>query len=378
MKRIARVGIVTALITSATLSTAVAAEIFDPLHTPAAQAPRAEQGLLIDVEQTVHRIFTAGDHGILLSQVIGDSDWQQAMIPTSVLLTAISVVDAEHIWAAGHQGALIRSLDGGESWQFMLDGHQLLDLEYEWIQEKQAALEDAIENAEDEYEIEELEFELDELFFHIGGAEIQFEVGPTKPFLDVHFFNRDVGLAVGAYGTILRTNDGGESWQVMNDAIDNITGYHINKLVEGPEQTLILVGEAGLLARSDDLGETFAMLETPYHGSLFGAIFDAQERLWVHGLRGNLYVAEDGYSFQEVMVNTRYNLNGATLLADGRLVFVGHAGVIAVVNPDSQEVELFNHPSGAPISSLVPGTGNELILVGRAGVQTFALPAASH
>ena len=378
MKRIALAGIVTAVLTSATVSAAVIAETFDPLRTPAAPAPRAEQGLLIDIEQTVHRSFTVGDHGILLSQAIGDNDWQQAMVPTSVLLTSISAVDAEHIWAAGHQGAIIRSIDGGDTWQFMLDGQQLLDLEYEWLQEKQAALEDAIENAEDEYEIEELEFELDELFFHIGGAEIQFDVGPTKPFLDVHFFNREVGLAVGAYGTILRTTNGGESWHVMNDAIDNITGYHINKLVEGPEQSLILVGEAGLLARSDDLGETFEMLDSPYHGSLFGAIFDVEERLWVHGLRGNLYVAEDGYNFEQVIVNTRYNLNGATLLADGRLVFVGHAGVIALVNPDSQEVELFNHPSGAPISTLVPGTGNELILVGRAGLQTFALPAASH
>lgn len=378
MKRIALAGIVTAIITSTSLSAAVIAETFDPLHSPAAQAPRAEQGLLIDIEQTIHHTFTVGDHGIVLSQAVGVDRWQQAMVPTSVLLTSISVVDAEHIWAAGHQGALIRSTDGGESWQFVLDGQQLLALEYEWLQEKQAELEEAIENAEDEYEIEELEFELDELFFHIGGAEIQFDVGPTKPFLDVHFFNRNVGLVVGAYGIILRTSDGGESWQVMNDAIDNIVGYHINKLVEGPDQSLILVGEAGLLARSDDLGESFEMLDSPYHGSLFGAIFDAENRLWVHGLRGNLYVAEDGYSFQQVQVNTRYNLNGATRLVDGRLVFVGHAGVLAVVNPDSQEVELFNHPSGVPISNVVQGTGNELILVGRAGVQTFALPAASH
>lgn len=378
MKGIALAGIVTAIITSTSLSAAVIAETFDPLHSPAAQAPRAEQGLLIDIEQTIHHTFTVGDHGIVLSQAVGVDRWQQAMVPTSVLLTSISVVDAEHIWAAGHQGALIRSTDGGESWQFVLDGQQLLALEYEWLQEKQAELEEAIENAEDEYEIEELEFELDELFFHIGGAEIQFDVGPTKPFLDVHFFNRNVGLVVGAYGIILRTSDGGESWQVMNDAIDNIVGYHINKLVEGPDQSLILVGEAGLLARSDDLGESFEMLDSPYHGSLFGAIFDAENRLWVHGLRGNLYVAEAGYRFQQVQVNTRYNLNGATRLVDGRLVFVGHAGVLAVVNPDSQEVELFNHPSGVPISNVVQGTGNELILVGRAGVQTFALPAASH
>lgn len=376
MKRIALVGIVTALLTapSAVVS---ATESFNPLRAAAPQAARAEQGLLIDIAQVGSQLYAVGDHGIILTATLGER-WQQLDVPTSMLLTAVSVIDDNRIWAAGHQGVLLRSENAGENWEVVLDGEQLLALEWEWLQQKQADLEAAIEAAEDEFEIEELEFELDELFFHIGGAEIQFDVGPTKPFLDVHFFDQNIGLAVGAFGTIVRTTDGGATWMVMNDAIDNITGYHINKLVEGPNQRLLLVGESGLLAVSDDLGETFTMLDSPYHGSLFGAVYDQQERLWVYGLRGNLFVSEDGENFAAVATNTRYNLNGATVLADGRLVFAGHAGTLVLVNPDTLAVELFNHPSGAPISNVQQGVGNELILVGRAGVQTFALPVSSR
>ncbi|RUO22314.1 hypothetical protein CWE08_03765 [Aliidiomarina iranensis] len=377
MKRIALAGMVSALLTGAALSQPVVAETYDPLFTAAPNAPRATQGLLLGAEKIGQNFVVVGDYGTIL---IGSpaSEWQQSNVPTSILLTSVSVIDDNYMWAAGHQGVLLQSTNGGEDWRMVLDGHELLELEYSWLQEKEAELAAAIEDTEDEYEREELEYALDELSFQMGGAEIQFEVGPTKPLLDVHFFNRDVGMAVGAFGTILRTTDGGASWQVANDAIDNVIGYHINKLVAGPNDSLILIGEAGLLARSDDMGETFEMLDSPYHGSLFGALFDDNGGLWVYGLRGNVFVAEDGYNFTPVDVDTRYNLNGGVALADGRIVLVGHAGVMAVIEPDTMQVNVFNHPSGSPISDIQQGIGNEVILLGRAGLQTFALPATGQ
>lgn len=375
MKRIALAGMVSALISGTMLSQPALAETYDPLFTASPTAPRATQGLLIGAEKVGQQFVIVGDYGTILTGS-NNAGWQQSAVPTSVLLTSVSIVDEQHMWAAGHQGALLQSTDGGQEWTMVLDGHQLLELEYEWLQQKEEELIAAIENSEDEYEIEELEFALDELSFQMGGAEIQYDVGPTKPFLDVHFFNRNVGIAVGAYGTILRTTDGGQTWNVENDLIDNVVGYHINKLVEGPNQSLILIGEAGLLARSDDMGESFEMLDSPYHGSLFGALFDDSERLWVYGLRGNVFVADDGYNFEPVDVDTRYNLNGGVALTDGRIVLVGHAGVMVLIEPNTLQVDIFSHPSGSPISDIQQGIGNEVILLGRAGLQTFALPAA--
>ncbi|RUO38424.1 hypothetical protein CWE13_01935 [Aliidiomarina shirensis] len=377
MKRIALAGMVSALLSGAVLSQPVVAETYDPLFTPSPTAPRATQGLLVGAEKFGQKFVVVGDYGTILTGS-NNTEWQQSNVPTSVLLTSVSVVDEQYMWAAGHQGALLRSTDGGQEWSMMMDGHQLLELEYAWLQQKEEELIAAIENAEDDYEAEELEYALDELSFQMGGAEIQYEVGPTKPFLDVHFFNREVGLAVGAYGTILRTTDGGQTWRVENDAIDNVIGYHINKLVPGPDQSLILIGEAGLLARSDDMGASFEMLDSPYHGSLFGALFDDSGNLWVYGLRGNVFVSEDGYSFEAIDVDTRYNLNGGLALSDGRIVLVGHAGVMAVIEPDTMDIDIFSHPSGSPISDIQQGIGNEVILLGRAGLQTFALPAASQ
>ncbi|WP_194755557.1 WD40/YVTN/BNR-like repeat-containing protein [Aliidiomarina indica] len=375
MKRIALAGLVAAILTGPHAFAEAEVERYDPLFTPAPQARLATEGKLVGLEQVNGDFFAVGALGTVV-KYHGEGDWVQKEIPTSVLLTAVYAVDQEHIWAVGHEGVILQSTDGGESWEFRLDGHQLLDMEYAWLQEREIYLEDAIADAEDDYEREDLEFRLDELMFHIGGAEIQFEVGPTKPFLDVLFFNRDVGVVIGAYGTILRTTDGGESWDVKNAAIDNPVGYHPNKLVLAPDDTLILVGESGLLARSDDQGETFDMLESPYHGSLFGALFDQENQLWVYGLRGNVFVSDDdGESFTDVQVNTRYNINSGTVLADGRVVLVGHSGVIIVIDPDSYESTLYSHETNSPLSGVRESADNTLILVGRAGLQTFQLPA---
>lgn len=376
MKRIAIAGILASALATAYASAPEPIENYDPLHTPAPQAQRADRGLITGILQQGEQFIAVGGFGTII-EFSDPAQWQQRQVPTSVLLTAINAVDDEHIWVAGHDGVLLQSTDGGQTWHIRLDGHQLLELEYEWLQVRQAELEDAIENAEDEFEAEELEFELDELFFHIGGAEIQFDVGPTKPFLDVHFFNRDVGLAVGAYGTILRTTDGGANWSVKNGAIDNIVGNHINKLVEGPDGELILVGEAGLLARSDDQGETFEMLDSPYHGSLFGALFDDLGQLWIYGLRGNVFVSADGYDFEQVDTNTRYNLNAGTLLNDGRVVLAGHSGTLLVIDPATRALLRFEHESSSPLAGVRQTADHQLILIGRSGLLTFTLPAVT-
>jgi photosystem II stability/assembly factor-like uncharacterized protein len=39
--------------------------------------------------------------------------------------------------------------------------------------------------------------------------------GADKPWLDVHFWSPRRVLVVGAYGNILRTQDGGRSWESL-------------------------------------------------------------------------------------------------------------------------------------------------------------------
>lgn len=349
-------------------------EPYDPITTPAPQAVRATQAALVGLDQRGEQLLASGVFGTVIEKE-GSTPWQQLNIPTSVLLTSIDIVDEEHIWAAGHDGVIVQSTDGGNSWQRRLDGYQLLNLEHPWLQTRMDALEARIDATEDAYEAEELEFELEELGFLMSGLEIQFEVGPTKPFLDIHFLNRSTGFAIAAYGTLLKTTDGGDSWQVLNDKVENPYGYHLNKIVSDKENRLYILGEYGLMSRSSDLGESWTTLETPYDGSFFGGVVDQTGHLWVFGLRGNIFSSSDhGESFQGHFANTNYNLNSGTVLDDGRIVLVGHSGVIVVIEPETDTLTTYTHESSVSIMGVRQLQGNELLLVGRAGLQRFTIP----
>ncbi|WP_157957803.1 WD40/YVTN/BNR-like repeat-containing protein [Aliidiomarina celeris] len=350
---------------------------YDPMTTPAPMVANAERAALIGLDELNGKRVAVGSFGTLLIQN-NDGEWQQAEIPTSVLLTSVDQVSDSIIWAAGHEGIMLQSTDGGVSWQRRMDGHQLLAMEYPYLEQRAQMLENAIDNAEDEYEAEELSFALDELGFLMQGAEIQFEVGPTKPFLDIRFLNENIGFALAAYGTLLRTENGGDDWEIISHRIENPMGYHLNRLVVNDNNEVVLVGEYGLLARSTDLGENWETLESPYDGSWFGGLVDNNGRLWVYGLRGNVFVSNDfGDSFEHVQTPTRYNLNNGTVLENGHVAIVGHSGVIVVVNPATYESVLYTHESSTPLTAIRQLGQNHFLLTGRSGVLEFHVPVAA-
>ena len=51
--------------------------------------------------------------------------------------------------------------------------------------------------------------------------------GAENPLLDVWFDDDKSGFVVGAFGLILRTTDGGTSWEPWLHAIDNPKGLHL-------------------------------------------------------------------------------------------------------------------------------------------------------
>ena len=373
------IAICTAVLSVATFSASAqpAGDDYDVIFAPSPQAQRAEQGVIIGLQRYLDQTIAVGAFGTILTRQ-GNDDWVQAEVPTSVLLTSVHYVDANTIWATGHDGVLLRSQDAGQSWQRMMDGYRLLEKELLWLEEREAYLTTRLDEAEDDDEAFDYEYLLDELSFQIDAAGIQQDVGPTKPFLDILFLDQDHGFAIGAYGLVLETQDGGEDWTVVNERLENPTAYHLNKLIANEDGELFIIGEAGQLFRSDDRGMNWEQLDSPYHGSLFGGLFDQQGRMWIYGLRGNVFVSDDnGDSFQSVDANTRYNLNSGTVMADGTVVLAGHSGTLVFFAADSLQAQRFEHSSNVPLSGLLQNAGNELILVGRGGIMQFMYPAVA-
>ena len=340
---------------------------YEVIEAPALTSNKIKESILIEVARAGERLVAVGAHGnIIVSDSQDINTWQQASVPTSVLLTSVDFSDAQHGWATGHHGVIIKSTDGGDSWQRVLDGFKLLELEASFYQRQITELEAAIEQADDA-DVGDLEWDLDTAKFQLENVQqAQQESGPSKPFLDIVALSNDIAIAIGAYGTLVKTTDGGANWDLLNDKLDNPNGFHLNAISQNGDH-LFIAGEAGTAYSSRDRGETWQAVPPPYPGSFFGAHFDNQGRLWTYGLRGNIFYSDDlGASYIKVESAANANLSAGLTDGNGHQWLVGNSGTLVQIDTELSAKE-YSHPSNAVITDIIK-VGDEKVLTGRSGL----------
>ena len=371
----------------------------DLLELPAVKSDAASRALLLDVTSRGENALVAvGTFGVIIVSEDNGVTWQQADVPASVALTAVDFPTGTKGWAVGHDGLILHTADGGASWTKQLDGHQLneqiLAVAERIVEQVRAELE-ALEAMEepDEYELEDAEFMLEEAEFALEGAMDDVSAGPVRPLLEVWFKDENEGFVLGSYGMLLHTRDGGSSWDLVSDRMDNAEAFHLNQIVPAPDGTLFVAGEAGFVYRSSDGGESWDSLEPGYEGSFYGIVIvpngnDSFEIL-AYGLRGNLFRSTDrGDSWERLDSGTAVTLTSGTLLRDGTVFLAGQGGVILTrapnagfavaasdtdssiaAYPGSQAFEVAQNPDRRVISGLQQMANGNVMLVGLGGVR---------
>lgn len=168
-----------------------------------------------------------------------------------------------------------------------------------------------------------------------GDSWTQVQV-PVRDMLNrVVFYNADIGWAVGWDATVLRTEDGGQHWQLVHfnpdwgrayfdvmptgpdsaivvggrgrylvtqDAgahwsrVKNTVfeaGWNLYDIQRIDANTLVIAGERGFSAISTDNGATWKMLKPPYNGSFFGVRPYGDHGALFFGLQGRVYTVKD-------------------------------------------------------------------------------------
>ncbi|MFG8974270.1 WD40/YVTN/BNR-like repeat-containing protein [Pseudomonas paraeruginosa] len=297
----------------------------------AVESPKAASSLLLSVAHAGKRLVAVGDRGhILLSDDDGKT-WSQAKVPTRQLLTSVFFVNERKGWAVGHDAQILVSDDAGSTWTRQFE-----------------------------------------------------DLGRESPLLDIWFADERHGLAVGAYGALLETRDGGQRWEDISERLDNEDQFHLNAIAAVKDSGLLVVGEAGILFRSKDWGATWEKLEGPYEGSLFGAIGTADVGgVLVYGLRGHLFRSADfGDSWEEIPLKAasgdlEFGLSDGALLADGRIVVVGHGGSVLESTDGGRSFSVFNRPDRLSLAGVSATGDGHLVLVGQGGVHLAAANGAA-
>jgi photosystem II stability/assembly factor-like uncharacterized protein len=317
----------------------------DPALRPAVIAPLAGRSLMLDAAWAGPRIVAVGERGHILQSADAGRTWTQSPVPASVNLTAVYFADAQHGWAVGHVETILRTQDGGDSWEL-----------------------------------------------------VHFEPANPQPLLDVAFADATRGVAVGAYGVIYVTSDGGKVWsQVpfepaplpgaatveesaadMEADVDLGFEFHLNAITRGPPGRMYLGAEAGRLFRSDDDGASWRELPSPYDGSFHGVLALDGDVVLAFGLRGNLFRSEDGgTNWSAIPTGTTALLAAAAHIDGDTVVVAGTAGVILVSRDGGRSFELSQQDDRKSIASVVPSGDGALVVAGEGGVRRLPLPGAA-
>ena len=305
---------------------------------PAVESRLAAASLLLDGSAAESRLVVVGERGHILFSDDRGANWRQAQVPVQVMLTAVHMLDAQTGWAVGHDAAILRTRDGGKVW---------------------------------------------ELVHYAPQAQL--------PLLDVWFRDADNGFAVGAFGTFLSSADGGDTWTCRNSCWDGEDGlqerppllhapdsdfaddFHLNAIVPAGSGRLFLAGEAGVLYRSDDDGQTWRALPSPYGGSWFGALALDLDTVLVAGLRGRLFRSEDaGESWAQIETGTTATLTDLIQIQPDLILITGLAGALLTSHDKGLSVSYRSLPSRQGVATALATDGGGVVLVGEFGVESLS------
>ncbi|MNL95623.1 Ycf48-like protein precursor [compost metagenome] len=328
-----------------------------PLERPAQFSPYAERAVMVAVTAIANRLVAVGERGIVLLSDDNGVSWRQAKVPVSVTLTSVQFVDVKEGWAVGHGGVLLHSQDGGETWDKQLDGLELAQMLLRASKDR----------------LQSKDGDPDEIDRQLKAAELMVSDGPDKPFLDVYFVNKGTGYIIGAYNLLLRTDDGGLTWQPWQSHINNPSGLHLYS-IGGSGSNLYIAGEQGSVFRSDNAGADFVAVQTPYEGSYFDLLVNSNDHLIVSGLRGSAYRSENsGADWTKIDVPSSASITGSVQLKDGTFVLVNQSGQLLLSRDKGSSFQLAPLKQLPPLAGITQSADGSLVVVGMRGVTKISL-----
>ncbi|WP_077035549.1 YCF48-related protein [Pelomonas sp. KK5] len=194
-----------------------------------------------------------------------------------------------------------------------------------------------------------------------------------RPLFSVHFIDAQHGVAVGLWSQLLVTSDGGATWAEQKlPAPPGATKADANllQLFAAPDgSALYIAAERGLVLRSRDHGMSWDYLPTGYKGSFWTGTALDDGSLLVAGQRGVVYRSGDGGARWE-----RVELGGSTasitaLSAQGRDVLaVGLDGLVAASHDGGRSFTARAREDRLALTALAAQRDGRWVLWSRTGL----------
>lgn len=306
--------------------------------------------------------------------------WKKLQSPVNITLRYLSFVDSLTGWAAGEAGTIIRTTDGGDSWEVQNSTVQTFIMDILFVDENLGwalTLKDVFPfnsvvlkttNGGDEWSAENFPdpsklirtiFFFDSLNGFVGGsyiahtsdggeswnkAEVDSNMVSNFPVYKFNFLNRQFGYACGGRidvaGVVWRTTNYGLNWSAQGISADEVFDIFIFDSLNA----ITLSGDPeGLFPIADlnttDAGITWNYDELPFFGLSFTIDFRTYNEGWSASGYKFLLTTNRGETWNEFETPDSAVVYDLQFL-DARTGYaVGQDGVILKLNPDAVSVE---------------------------------------
>jgi photosystem II stability/assembly factor-like uncharacterized protein len=326
------------------------------LTRPAIAVKAPAKVVLIAIANAGKRLVAVGVHGLIIYSDDNGQNWRQAKVPVDLTLTAVRFVDSQNGWAAGHYGVILRSTDGGATWQKQLDGNQVNQMTMATAQAAVADNDASVGTAR----------AMARATHFIAG-------GPENPFLAILALDPNNLIVFGAYRMAEKSTDGGKNWTDWNLHIGDPVSHNLYDVTRVGTD-IYLVGEAGSVYRSTDNGASFPAVTTPAQSTLFVVLPTGDGGVFTCGVAGLAFrSADEGQSWTPVNFNTTSNLTAGAVLSNGAMIIGNESGAIAISTDHAKSFSALPGFQPMEIFGLAQASNGDVIAVGSAGV--IVIPA---
>ena len=195
-----------------------------------------------------------------------------------------------------------------------------------------------------------------------------------RPLFAVHFFNARQGVAVGLWSLVLTTADGGLTWAeqpVQAPPGGKRADLNLMGLFADDRGTLYATAEQGQVLHSDDHGKSWRYLDTGYEGTLWSGAVLADGRLLLGGQRGTLLRGSaDGKRFRRVPTQGKGSVTSVAV-SGARVLAVGLDGLRVHSRDGGHSFEETQSGDGLSLTAALFSADGKPILFSRRGVMPY-------
>jgi photosystem II stability/assembly factor-like uncharacterized protein len=289
----------------------------------------------------MNKIFTA--FFILISTIVfSQGRWERIESPTNSFLRRLAVSDTNTIWAAGHNGTIIKSTDQGNNWTSLqtntnnviinfhpVSNQLVFALEWEFnippygtylLKTTDGGLNWQRRFFPIEYELLQSIYFFNENVGMIAGSRTYItnnggqswfqtqrdsDLVANLPFLKIEMLNNNLGFACGGFidvaGVIWKTTNGGLSWITNGISPDEI----FDMVVLDSSNILALSGDPEFIyhlafIKSTNGGDTWSYNELPFYAVSFGIEAQDSNKIWSAAGYKFMYSSNKGNDWIEI------------------------------------------------------------------------------